>query len=158
STPGRRCRLFERLNQFDVGLFDWAERDVPTARLVPGKLREVGAERVVLEIPAPAGEDFVANNGELIRGKALKLFGRQIPASRIREGDGILRLGVGRKRACEGARGGGSFDRLNQADVGVFDWAKLHVPGTRPVPGEPREVGAKCVVLEVPSSAGVDLV
>src|SRR5258707_1388798 len=78
SRPGRRRSLLERLNQFHVGLFDRAERNVPSMRLVPGKLREIGAQRVILKIPASAGENFVANNDELIRGEALKLFGCQI--------------------------------------------------------------------------------
>src|SRR5437899_1394539 len=71
SRPGRRRSLFERLNQFHVGLFDRAERNVPSIRLVPGELREIGAQRVILKIPASAGENFVANNDELIGGEAL---------------------------------------------------------------------------------------
>ena len=58
--------MLDGLNQSDVGLVDRSERDVPGIRLVPGKLREVGAQRVILEIPSSAGKDFVANDHELI--------------------------------------------------------------------------------------------
>ena len=147
------------MNQFDVGLFDRAERDVPSIRLVPGKLREIGAERVILKIPASAGENFVANNDELICGKALKLFGRQIPATGIREGDAILHFRLGRDRPRDAAgRGSRCFDRLNQADVGLFDRAERDVPSMRLVPGKLREVGAQCVILKVPASAGENFV
>ena len=60
--------MLERLNQFDVGLFDRAERDVPSMRLVPGKLREVGAECVILKVPASAGENFVPSNVKPVGG------------------------------------------------------------------------------------------
>src|ERR1700730_2503299 len=128
-------------------------------RLVPGKPREVGAERVILKVPAFAGENFVADNGKLIRGKALKLFGRQILATGIREGNAILRFRLGRERPHDGARRGGRcFDRLNQVDVVSFDRAERDVPSMRLVPGKLREVGAERVILKVPASAGENFV
>jgi hypothetical protein len=58
--------IFDRLNQVDIRHFNRAERDVPGARLVPRKLREVGPERVILEVPALAGKNFVARNAQAI--------------------------------------------------------------------------------------------
>jgi hypothetical protein len=52
----------------------------------------------------------------------------------------------------------GFFDRLNDCDVGLFDRAERDLPGMRPVPGKLQEIGAKCVILEEPASAGENFV
>jgi hypothetical protein len=170
SRSGRRSSLLERLNQFHVGLFERAQGHFPSKGPVPGKLREVGAQPIVLEIPASAGENLVANNGELIGGKALQLFGCQIPATGVRKGVANLRFRLGWQRTGDTAGRGhkglarrsgvevGFFDRLNGGDVGLFDRAERDLPGMRPVPGKLQEIGAKCVILEEPASAGENFV
>src|ERR1700676_2472196 len=125
SVPGNRKRLFNRLNQLDIGLFGRAERNVPSVRLVPGKLREIVAERLIFEVTNSAGKNFVASNEEPVVRKPLKLFARQILTTGIRQGEVFSHVLPGWDRPADGAgRGAKRLDRLHQGYIGLLNRVK----------------------------------
>lgn len=97
----------------DVGLFvlvedrftEIAGRD---RALIPALAVEIVCDRLRLEYPAVAGEDFVARQAALLPGQVLQIVLRDIAAVAFR--DQILALGGGRRSGS--GRGDGRFGRL----------------------------------------------